>query len=656
MLPMRPGQASATTTRGVGPARARLVGGVVLLAAGFAVYGNALRNDFILDDRVLILGDARVHRPELRTIFGREYWPAGDGNRVYRPLTLLSLAGNWALSHEPWTFRLSNLLVHVAAAYALFLLARELTGATWPALAAALLFVVHPVHTTPLNQVIDRADLAAAAGALWATWLYARDGGERPARWWRPVLGASLFAAALLFKESALPLPGILVVYELSRPARWSSWRGRAVRWGLAVGAVLVAYLALRISVLGGMGRPAEAISLLDNIIAHPEHGLGAGDSAALARWGTPLAVFGRAAALLFWPWPLSWDYSYAAIDNVRRWSDARLWIGALALATYLLTMAVSWRRRRVAFFGVGFALATYAVVSNTFMIIGAAFAERYLYLPSAGFCLALGAGLRGGGSRGFVRGRGGLAVLLVLAGSVWTVVRNRDFVSNVVLNARDVQTQPRSARLWTAFAADALNAGDYRAALERVGHATAITSADLRAWRVAARAHWSLGDDAAALQAVERASAVAGLTDLAVVVIAGDIYSRRAEYGRAIGILESYVRGEVVGSAGTPEPDADVRAARDLLPDAPAIYNNLAWYLLTATPVELRDPARALGYAARALELDPNAGDVLDTYVSALLSLGRRADARRMLEERLPRLSRDDPQRAGLERRLREL
>jgi tetratricopeptide (TPR) repeat protein len=636
--------------------KANLLGAVVLLAAGLAVFGNALGNDFIIDDRLLILGEARVHQPDLRTIFGREYWPGGDGNRVYRPLTLLSLAGNWALSHEPWTFRLTNLLVHVAAAFALFLIVRELTGRLWPGLVAGLLFVVHPVHTTPLNQVIDRADLAAAGGVLWATWLYARDGGARPVCWWRPLLGAGVFAAALLFKESALPLPAVLVVYELSRPDRRSGWWTRALRWGPAVGVVLAAYLVLRISVLGGMGRPPEAISLLDNIIAHPEHGLGEGDGPALARWGTPLAVVARAAALLLCPWPLSWDYSYAAIDLVRRWSDTRLWLGVATLAACAALLVVSWRRRRVAFLGVGFALVTYAVVSNTFMIIGAVFAERYLYLPSAGFCLALGVLLATGRSRTAARLRGGLAVLLVVAGAGLTVARNRDFASNAVLNARDVRTQPRSARLWTAFAADALNAGDYRAALERVAHATAITPADLRAWRVAARAHWSLRDDAAALEAIERAVAIAGLSDPAVVVIAGDIYSRRGEYGRAIAVLEAYVRGEGAEAGGAKPADDEARAARDLLPDAPAIYNNLAWYLLTAEPATLRDPARALGYATRAFELDPNAGDVLDTYTAALTALGRRDEARRALEERLPRLSRDDPQRAELERRWRDL
>ncbi len=638
---------------------------LVLLAAGLAVYGNALRNAFVLDDRILILNEERVQRPEWRAIFGREYWPGPIGNRVYRPLTLLSLAGNWAISHRPWSFRLPNLLVHVAAAIAVFLLLHELTGRRGIALAAGLLFVVHPIHTTPLNQVIDRADIAAAAGALWATWLCARDLGPAGPRWWRPAFGAVLFAAALLFKESALALVGILPVVALARRVRAVDVPRFVGRWVVPALFVLGAYLGLRIWVLGGISRPASAISPLDNIIACPEYGLAPTDSVALARWGTPLAVFGRASRLLLWPWPLSWDYSYAAIDSVRRWADGWLWTGVLALAVCACVAVLSWRRQRSALCALGLALAAWAIVSNTLMVIGAAFAERFLYLPSAGFCMLAAcivpAASPGGtfGQRRWLRplATGGLALAILACGAA-TVIRNRDFADNPTLNAADVRTQPRSARLWAACAADALNVGDTRRALECAAQAIAITPVDGGAWRIAARAQWSSGEYAAAQRCVEQALALGGGRDPAVVLVAGDLYKRQGDYARAISVLEAYVGGAAGGVASAPESAASLEPPRpeDLLPDAPTVYNNLAWYLLTATPPELRDPARALRYAERALELDGRSGrvtgDYLDTYVSILEALGRRAEARRALETNLPRLDPNDPQRTPLERR----
>jgi hypothetical protein len=281
-----------------------------------------------------------------------------------------------------------NLLLHVALALALYLLMRQVTGMHWAAVLAAALFLVHPIHATVLNQVVDRADLAAAACVLLAAWLYA---GDRGRGWRRPVLVAGLLTIGLLCKENAVTLVGLFALLDLcaprgTPPAPAMPWRrARGLRYYVPALALVMAYLVLRFAVLGGMARTAERISPLDNIIARPEFALHAGDSVFLARWGTPLAVLGRAAQLLIWPQPLSWDWSYAAIDVVRRWNDPALYGSLAVLALCAAAVAVSWRRRRFVCLSIGLALITYSVVSNTFVLVSSAFAERYLYLPSAG-------------------------------------------------------------------------------------------------------------------------------------------------------------------------------------------------------------------------------------------------------------------------------
>ena len=478
-------------------------------------------------------------------------------------------------------------------------------------------------------------------------------------------MGAGLFAAALLFKESALALVGIFPFLELGRRKPAEGVRGRALRWGLPVVAVLIGYLALRTAVLGGIGRSAGEISPLDNIIAHPEYGLDPDGSRTLARWGTPLAVFGQSCRLLVWPWPLSWDYSYAAIENVHHWSEPRLWAGAAILAGCLAGMVVSWRRRRVVFAAVGLALVSYFIVSNTLMLIGAVFAERYLYLPSAGFCMLVGCAVAAVARRGTksesasVAGRrrrfaclvAAMLGLVIVAGGAATMARNRDFVSNAVLDAADVRTQPRSARLWTATAVDALNGGDRRLALERASQALAICPLDMRAWRVSARAHWELKENAAALECANKVFEAVGFTDAALVVVAGDIYQAQGDYARAIAILESFASG-----SGGREGPTRGEPVLDLGPQTATAYNNLAWYLLVAQPPELRDPQRALRYAERAVAIKPAAGDFLDTYVSVLQALGRVEDARRVLDAALPMIPASDQFRDGLLRKRQEL
>ncbi|MEW6251081.1 MAG: tetratricopeptide repeat protein [Planctomycetota bacterium] len=700
----RPGDALVgTAPHGPRLRAGTLAAGGVLLAAALAVYGNAVPNDFIIDDRIIILGDRRVQQFDVQGIFTREYWPGASGNRLYRPLTLLSLAANWVVSHEPWTFRLVNVLLHGVVGFGVFLLLRELAevahsgrharaeappensmrrpadGAKWPgyaaALGAGLLFVVHPIHTTPLNQIVDRADSAAAAGVLLAAWFCLRDArmtaGDGRAGWasrLRPVLAASAAGAALLFKESAVALVGIVVVLDLAflRAAgngRWAvagapangeesgrrrAWLWRRVRrcYGPLL-LVLLAFAGARTAVLGGVGRASLEISALDNIIAHPEYRLVEGESAFLARWGTPVAVFGKAARLLIWPWPLSWDYSYAAIDNVRQWDEPRLWGGGVALAACAAGLWGSWRRGRVAFVAIGIGLVSYSIVSNTYFLVGSTFAERYLYLPSAGFCMLAGwlfvrgarrlAGVTARRRAAAWGLRAALGAAVLIACSAATVVRNRDFRDNATLSAADVRTQPLSARLWRAMAGAAVSNRRFDAAVGYAAHAQAIYAEDPETWLTAAFAHWGRRDADAALACIQRSGQYGGAASEQLALLAGEILIVRGDYARAIAVLRRLVTKWPANATAT-------------------AYNNLAWYLLTAEPVELRNPAEALEYARRAVALEPQAGDVLDTYVSALLALGRGAEARRVLDEALPRIPPTDAHRAGLVRKRAEL
>jgi Flp pilus assembly protein TadD len=390
---------------------------------------------------------------------------------------------------------------------------------------------------------------------------------------------------------------------------------------------VLGLYLLARGAVLGGTVRAATQICPLDNIVAHPEYGLQVGESPLLARWGTPVAVFGQAVRLLVWPYPLSWDYSYAAVESVRKWSDPRLWLGIAALAACGVVVARSLRGRWAAVgVGIGFLLVSYSVVSNTFLVIGGVFAERYLYLPSAGFCL-LAAGIFGArrSPRSFA-----LAALTIvsLTCAILTVVRNRDFVSQATLNAADLRAQPRSSRLWAAVGGDRLLAGAYGAALQHAERALAIYPENATGWRVAGLAHWRLGRFEPALAALFKSIANGEGDNENTWAAIGSIYVARGEYARAIETLTSFVERH---------------------PNAATVLNNLAWYLVMAEPATLRDPARAVDYARHAVALQPTAADFADTYYSALAAAGRPQEARRMLAEALQHIPASDPLYAEL-------
>jgi Tfp pilus assembly protein PilF len=621
-------------------ARAVAVVVVFLLLLSLAVYGNSLRNPFQIDDPTVIENDIRVRQCRIGELLTGNYRLPPYQDLLYRPLVNVSFALNWALSHEAWTFRLPNVVLHAATALVVFLLAWELfrerlgPRATWAGLVASVVFVVHPIHTECLNSIVGRADVAAALFGLLAVWLHRRDAVD-PRGWLRPALAATAFATAIFFKESALPVVGVTVLLDAVHPALWR-WR-RLWRCYVPLVAVVAGYLSLRAFAIGGVVREAAQINVADNVIANPTYGLGPGDSAFLARWGTPLATFGKGVGILVWPHPLCWDYSYAAIDTVRRLSDPRLLFGVACAVAVAVAMVVSLRRRRVVFISLGIAILTYAIVSNTVVLIGTVFAERLWYLPSAGFCLFVGA--LAAQLLGVRRPASWVGLTILAAGTVacaWlTVDRNRDWQSRERLDATDAATNPRSCRLLSSMAADAIDRQDFDAAMDYARKSIEIYPGQAGAWKSLGIIHWHRRSAADALLCFKKCFELGGAGDESAMVTATDVMVSVGDYAQAIRLLEQFVAGH---------------------PLAATARNNLAWYLLKAEPVEFRNPDAALRYAAEALSLRPDLGGILDTYVEALLALGRPEDARAALGRLLPAIPADDPHRAELENRARKL
>ena len=79
----------------------------------------------------------------------------------YHPLTMLSLAFNYAVSGEsPRSYHVVNLILHLLNVLLVFLFVRRLTGyKPWMAFVTALLFAVHPLHVESVAWVSERKDV-----------------------------------------------------------------------------------------------------------------------------------------------------------------------------------------------------------------------------------------------------------------------------------------------------------------------------------------------------------------------------------------------------------------------------------------------------------------------------------------------------------------
>ncbi len=384
-------------------------------------YVNSLPNDFVFDDGPIVSSN-----PVIRTIspiqfLKSPYWTKQQYAGIYRPFVVFSLSVDYAI-WKRWApgFRLTNLAVHAINGVLVFSLYQSIAGAGIVPLIAMIIYLVHPVHTEAVTTIVGRSELFAACFLL-AAWLLFRQG--------RTGWAALAFFLALLSKENAIVLPAVLLL---------TSPRGR--RWIRLLPMIFVAlaYLAMRYSVLGGLGIPVSA-QYMGGRLTYFERLLTSG------------RVFIQYLILTFYPLHLAGDYDYNAIP-IANFVDWDAWLG-LVLITATVVTAYFYRHRNWAVsLGLSFALIAFIPASNWIMPISILMAERFLYLPMIGLALVGATALSQLEDRRLRRlvGIGALSTAIVLCNS-HDYIRRDDFT--FFKNMVRVVPNSAKARLGWGFA-----------------------------------------------------------------------------------------------------------------------------------------------------------------------------------------------------------
>jgi Tfp pilus assembly protein PilF len=381
--------------------------GLLLLAV--VPYLNSVWGSFVYDDRLQVLENPYAHSFRyLGKIFSTTVWTfegAQGVSNYYRPLmTFAYLVCYKLFGPIPFGFHLFNLILHAAVVLLLFAVTEQLFGDRLVSLVVAGLFALHPVHTESVAWIAAVTDLELTFFFLLTFYVYLRlaspateyselrdassvvearsvvaagsvvDDGDRPrgVPWKMQAAMLASYVLALLSKEQALVLPALATIYEHAyRGDRLAtSLRTKVARYaGLWIAAAI--YIAFRIFVLGGFA-PA---------IARPA-----------LTWArvmlTAIALSGSYAWKLIWPAHLSAFYVF---HENERFSDTAVLGGLLALIAGLNLFVWLWSRARPLSFALVWMSITLAPVLNARWMPAGVFAERYLYLPSVGFCWLVG-------------------------------------------------------------------------------------------------------------------------------------------------------------------------------------------------------------------------------------------------------------------------
>ncbi|PYJ68092.1 MAG: hypothetical protein DME75_13795, partial [Verrucomicrobia bacterium] len=406
----------------------------VLVFAGVLLFASSFNDPFHFDD-VLITNDTNVTNPALWFHF---FNPLHLRQLTFFTFYLNHLAGGT----DPSGYHIVNVLLQVANAVLLFLLLERFVE-RWIAIAAAFIFLVHPIQTSAVLYVYERSTLLACFFSLLGLIAIA----ERRVGW-----AVVSFALAFEGKESAIAVPLALAVLPSpfgrgrrvedapgeglrsgqilqptpGAPARWLSRRplpqGEGFRTLFVVGAALLSAFALGI------------------LVRFNEQTVGIGAAAQTSPFRYLLIetrVVYTYLRLLVFPYPQSLEYDFHESG------------GILAAGGIVLMIAAGYwlyrngnERLRVAGLCI---LAFFILLAPTSSVVPSADAafEHRLYLPMLAFSLFAASLLASVPQRNLVAA----AALIVLA--ALTIGRERIWSSDIALWEDTVQKAPGKARVW---------------------------------------------------------------------------------------------------------------------------------------------------------------------------------------------------------------
>lgn len=318
-----------------------------LLLAVLAIlpFLNGLPADFTYDDKLIIRDNERIAEPaKIREIFTTHYFGGSLATgQNYRPLVLLTYGvERWLHGERPGFFRAVNIALHAGATVALAAWLVALGFSRPSVLAVSALFAVVPIHVEAVTSLVGRAETLSALLVLSAAGLWLKATEADRLRVVPYLFALVLFLSAVFVKESAVVLPGLVLLGELFRGGLWRGfvgvWRGsaRRDRWAfLGLFVPLILLFAVRSLVLGGflLARGA-GIWELENPLVLLSPSL---------RILNALTLAVRYAVHTLVPYGLSADHSAHALAIATGYLDGRTWAGLLILSAGAVA---AWRVR----------------------------------------------------------------------------------------------------------------------------------------------------------------------------------------------------------------------------------------------------------------------------------------------------------------------
>lgn len=419
-----------------------------LLLLTLLTYANSFNGGWVFDDMPVIINNADAHLESLDLTSIKKASFSYDA--FYRPLSSLSLGLNWYFGQDHiWGYHLVNFVIHVLAAFFLFLSIKLLLRtprlkAVFPdqgrvvliAFIAALLWALHPIQIQAVTYIVQRMASMSAMFCIMGVYCFlrARLSLRKSEQVTAFFLCFVCFVCGVTSKENALVLPAVLVLIQLLffKPAALS----KNVKVVLAVLVVVLAVLA------GGM-----VYLYHDNIFA----GYAVRYFTPLERLLTQTRVIFFYISQLFWPLPSRFQLEHDIALSTSLFNPLSTLWATLGVVALLVLAIVKARRWPLVSFAILFYFGCH-VLESTVMPLEMIYEHRN-YLPSMfiGVPLVYGFLRLMDYCRGKFKALAALlavcAVLVIIALGASTFVRNGVWIDAQSIYNASLERYPQMSR-----------------------------------------------------------------------------------------------------------------------------------------------------------------------------------------------------------------
>lgn len=432
----------------------------LIFGLAFILFANTFGHEYALDDRAVTFQNKFVQAgfkgiPDiLKTFYWRGFWEANAG--LYRPVSVVVFAIEWQFfgnsSAMPHIFHFVNVVLFATTCVLLYRMLRRLLSEQPAQLSfmAVLLFIVHPIHTEVVANIKSLDEILSLLFFVLVMEQLLKQVAQPNVK--HVVLSTLYFFLALMSKE------GAVLFFPVMGLALWYFAKLDFKRIGMLLAPLAViglVWFGIHSAVISNAG-PRAPYSYQDNaLLASPDF---------ITQRATAIGMMGRYLLKLVVPYPMSYDYSFSEIPNTGL-GDVTVLTSLVALLGLLFLAVKQMKQKTILSFSIWWFFITIALTCNIFTIIGATMADRFLFVPSLGFCLALswlllrftkslGMQANGVSAQPMV-----ITIVILLPFSLMSFTRNKDWKSDETLYAADVASADGSGRVHYNYGTVLMNA-----------------------------------------------------------------------------------------------------------------------------------------------------------------------------------------------------